>query len=131
MSEDHFWEIALRLRMWRSELIASNIANADTPNFKARDLDFKATLERTLSEGDPLEMTNTSPRQIPDEPERPEASAAADYRIPQQPSLDGNTVEIETERSAFVENAMRYQFTFDRAIDEYKEMINLFRSLSV
>lgn len=80
---------ALRLRSQRLDLIASNIANAATPNYKARDLDFAAALD-AASHGN---------------------TAAPLYRIPVQPSADGNTVELATEQTEFAENAVAYQAT--------------------
>ena len=80
---------ALQLRNQRMMLLASNIANAATPGFKARDLDFSAALAAAES-GRPME-------------------AAVRYRIPVQPSLDGNTVEMGTEQTAYAENAMAYR----------------------
>lgn len=80
---------ALQLRNQRMMLLASNIANAATPNFKARDLDFSAALEAA---------------------ERGRSTdAAVRYRVPLQPSLDGNTVEMATEQTAYAENAMAYR----------------------
>ena len=76
---------ALAIRSQRLSMLASNIANAATPNYKARDLDFAAAL-------------------------RGEADAVR-YRVPVQPSLDGNTVELPTEQTAFAENAVQYRTT--------------------
>lgn len=80
---------ALQLRNQRMMLLASNIANAATPGFKARDMDFSAALS-AAENGQPME-------------------AAVRYRIPVQPSLDGNTVEMATEQTAYAENAMSYR----------------------
>ncbi len=74
---------ALRLRAQRLDLIASNIANAATPGYKARDLDFRAALAG--------------------------ATNAIQYRVPVQATLDGNTVELATEQTAFAENAVEYR----------------------
>jgi flagellar basal-body rod protein FlgB len=82
---------ALRLRSQRLDIIASNIANAATPGFKARDLDFRSALDaatRGIGSGDALR-----------------------YRVPVQVSLDGNTVELATEQTAFTENALEYRAT--------------------
>ena len=76
---------ALKLRSQRLDIIAGNIANAATPGFKARDLDFKAALDGAST------------------------SAAMRYRIPLQASLDGNTVELATEQTQFAENAVNYR----------------------
>lgn len=83
---------ALQLRSQRMEVLASNIANAATPGYKARDLDFSAALAARESG-----MS------------APAADASAmRYRIPVMPSLDGNTVEMGVEQTAFAENAVGY-----------------------
>lgn len=96
---------ALRLRERRTELLAANLANADTPGFKARDLDFKAVLAQqsaarlaTTDAGHMREANGT-------------AAAQLMYRIPSQSSLDGNTVDPHLEKAAFAENTVRYQTT--------------------
>jgi len=86
---------ALELRSQRMGLIASNIANAATPGYKARDIDFAKALDARLS-GTPAA--------------RAEADATL-YRVPVMPSLDGNTVEMPTEQLAFTENAVGYSTT--------------------
>jgi flagellar basal-body rod protein FlgB len=101
---------ALKLRSTRLSLLASNIANAATPGYKARDLDFAAALsgeQGTQAKG--LPMARTSPRHL-------QQAGAADaasvrYRVPIQPSLDGNTVELATEQLQFAESALRYRST--------------------
>jgi flagellar basal-body rod protein FlgB len=106
-------EQALHLRAYRSQVLASNLANADTPGYKARDFDFRALLRRQSPAAVRLAATHSGHIQ-PDRHVVP--SAQMQYRIPHQPSLDGNTVEVEREQSAFSENAMRYQATL-RFID--------------
>jgi flagellar basal-body rod protein FlgB len=106
-------EQALQLRAHRSEVLASNLANADTPGYKARDFDFKAMLRKEMPE--PVTLRATHARHI-QTGGRLVAATQMQYRIPQQPSVDGNTVEVEREQSAFSENAMRYQATL-RFID--------------
>lgn len=88
---------AMDIQRRRMELIAANLANADTPNFKARDLDFREVLAQTAA------ATNPSAQ--------PAATDAATlkYRIPNQPSADGNTVDVQTEQAQFAESALRYQ----------------------
>jgi flagellar basal-body rod protein FlgB len=92
----------------RSSLLASNLANADTPGFKARDIDFQAALQR--ANGDQLPMTRTHRSHLGGR-----ASSVSDpellYRVPMQPSLDGNTVDSQVEQAQFAENAVRYQST--------------------
>lgn len=97
---------ALKLRASRAELLAANIANADTPNFKARDIDFKQALR--LAANNSGDMVTTNARHITSAGTS-KMGAEIMYRIPSQPSLDGNTVDLQTERSAFLENAMMYQ----------------------
>jgi len=86
---------ALELRSQRMGLLASNIANAGTPGYKARDIDFASALKARLDgmDGDRA------------------ANAATLYRVPVMPSLDGNTVEMATEQTAFAENAVGYSAT--------------------
>ncbi|WP_242415892.1 flagellar basal body rod protein FlgB [Sphingomonas panni] len=86
---------ALQLRAQRMGMLASNIANASTPGFKAKDVDFRAALAG-------VEQGGNVDRSI---------DSNTLYRRPLQPSLDGNTVELTTEQTAFAENAVAYQTT--------------------
>ena len=88
---------ALQLRSQRMGMIASNIANAATPGYKAKDIDFHAALARSQSGND----TQSA------------AKGAELYRTPVMPSLDGNTVELQNEQIAFSENAVGYSATLD------------------
>jgi len=97
---------ALKLRASRAELLAANIANADTPNFKARDIDFKKALK--LAGTNSGDIVTTNARHI-DSSGDSKTGTEILYRTPSQPSLDGNTVELQAERSAFLENSMMYQ----------------------
>lgn len=101
-------EQALRLRAQRADILAMNLANADTPNFKARDLDFAAALKQatTVAASPSMRTTNAGHMEIDD------AGAVEGmllYRVPQQPALDGNTVEAQVEQAAFARNAVEYQ----------------------
>lgn len=98
---------ALQLRSARMGLIASNIANAATPNYKARDLDFVAA----LSEERGPQLARTARGHLPAIGGGPGSDAAVWYRQPLQPSLDGNTVELATEQLQFAETALRYRST--------------------
>jgi len=100
-------EASLLLRGQRAGVLAANIANADTPNYKARELDFASVL-RGQSGDAPLPMVATRPAHL-DAAADALASGALKYRIPFQPSLDGNTVETPVEQAAFAQNAVRYQ----------------------
>lgn len=108
-----FQQTALALRQERQEVLASNIANADTPNYKARDFDFSQALENALAPNassalGPTHLSLTSARHIPGAA-YPLPSTHLKYRQPMQPALDGNTVEMDVERMAFAENTMQYQ----------------------
>lgn len=87
---------ALEVRSQRMGLLASNIANASTPGFKAKDIDFRTALAAVQNSGE----TDTN-----------SISSAVRYRVPTQASLDGNTVELSVEQTAFAENAVQYQTT--------------------
>ena len=99
-------EQALLLHGQRMGVLATNIANADTPNFKARDLDFSAVLSHTDAGTLPMGTTSAAHIQISSEEL---GSADLMYRNPYQASLDGNTVEMPVEQAAFSENNVRYQ----------------------
>jgi flagellar basal-body rod protein FlgB len=99
-------ETSLVLRGQRASVLAANIANADTPNYKARDLDFQAVLNGELDAvGLPLARTTGAHLGA----EAGVIEGALKYRNPWQRSLDGNTVEAQVEHAAFGENAVRYQ----------------------
>jgi flagellar basal-body rod protein FlgB len=86
---------ALEVRSQRMGVLASNIANASTPGFKAKDIDFQSALS-SLESGSGVDSG---------------MAAATKYRVPNQPSMDGNTVELSSEQTAFAENAVQYQTT--------------------
>ena len=103
---------ALGVESRRSQLLAANLANSDTPNFKARDVDFKAALASANEPRDsslPLRLTQSAHQQA--------SVGVSDndptllYRVPLAPALDGNTVDPQLEQAAFAENAVRYQAT--------------------
>ena len=102
-----FHQTALELRSQRQSVLASNIANADTPNYKARDMNFGAALSGALQGRGPLALATTSSRHFA-------MSTAAmppslQYRPETQSSVDGNTVDMDTERSAMAENTFQYE----------------------
>ena len=103
---------ALNLRARRQEIIATNIAHADTPNYKARDIDFKATLAQVMENGrqSSVPMATTSGRHIAGQSQA-SGLREADmmFRTPAQSSIDGNTVEMDAERVNFADNAMHYE----------------------
>lgn len=97
---------ALGVRTARSEMLATNIANADTPHYKARDLDFAQVLRNVDRAG--FGMARTSERHLAGNTVTP-LMAAMQYRIPVQPSIDGNTVEVDNELAQFSNNAIYMQ----------------------
>lgn len=100
---------ALQLESKRAELLASNIANADTPGYKARDFNFKAALQAAQGQGGDLPLTRTNPEHM--EPSGLSSNPPVLYQQPLQPSLDGNTVDLQRNQAAYGENALRYQAT--------------------
>ncbi|MBK9493608.1 MAG: Flagellar basal body rod protein FlgB [Alphaproteobacteria bacterium ADurb.BinA280] len=99
---------ALSLRQERLKVLASNIANADTPNYKARDIDFAAALKRATEAQTPSETL--SPAQAGASITEPSGEPfGLMYRLPLQPSLDGNTVDAEYEHASFARAAVEYR----------------------
>ncbi len=101
-----FYSQALQIRSHRNEVLASNIANSATPHFKARDVDFNREIQRHVKEG-PLQTTHNVHFPTQMSPLREKLM----FRQPINPSLDGNTVEMNVEQMEFSENVMRYQTT--------------------
>ena len=102
-------QTALGMRAYRQQVLAGNIANADTPNFKAQDFDFATALSDAVagrSEGGLL-AERTDPAHLPGTGSSGPVSLK--YRTPVQSSADGNTVEMDVERAEFSENAIRYE----------------------
>jgi flagellar basal-body rod protein FlgB len=114
---------ALPLEAKRNELLAANLANVDTPNYKARDLDFKAALSAaagTTTQGSSSSLALRSGHASAQAAaaagtaatgDTPIQAASLKYRVPMSPALDGNTVDEQLEQSAFAENSVRYQAT--------------------
>ena len=99
-------EQALVLRSRRAEILAGNIANADTPGYKARDFDFQTMMQQQVPVAEPMRATR--PGHIQPDRSVPSASEVF-YRIPTQPSLDGNTVDSQLEHAEYAANALEYQ----------------------
>jgi len=108
-----FNETALSLRSQRQELLASNIANADTPHFKARDIDFASAMQGALAKGSGsnsgMAATNNAHMQgAADGKALPDGTPVL-YRGVVQGAVDGNTVDMDVERNQFADNALRYE----------------------
>ena len=114
---------ALKLRSYRQQLLASNIANADTPNYKAVDIDFARELKRVSGKqaGD-LRMAATSKSHLQAVSGNP-YNAKIMYRNISQPNIDGNTVNMDEERAHFAENALRYEYTVGRLNGQIKSLM--------
>lgn len=104
---------ALKIHSRRSEILAGNLANADTPGFKARDVDFKEALQRVKGGMSDTSLKTTNAKHLGSSGAHPgridDVLGEMKYRTPSQPSLDGNTVDPLLEKAAFMENAMLYQ----------------------
>ena len=96
----------LKLRAQRQQMLATNIANADTPGYKAMDFDFAAALNRAA--GSRIGLATTRPGHLAGR-SGDLAGVTVKYRIPAQDSIDGNTVEMDRETALFTENALAYQ----------------------
>jgi len=121
-----FVRSALNVRAQRQELLASNMANSDTPNYKAKDLDFSAALTSALGaaggKGGALSLARTQSRHIDGKGSGLASRGVVQYRTSLQPSLDGNTVDVDVERAHFTENSLHYQFLLDRAVGQFKTL---------
>lgn len=119
-----FQQLALGLRAHRQQVLAGNIANADTPNYKARDFEFSTALKDAVAgrSGGSLALSTTAPGHL-------NGTLGSDparlmYRVPAQPSADGNTVDMDVERSQFSENAMHYQAGLTFITHQIKMMLS-------
>ena len=114
-------ETTLQLRTQRAEVLASNLANMDTPNFKARDIDFKSALKNEMStQSGATHMKATSNMHFG--ANNAIASADLKYRTPLSPSLDGNTVDEQIEMSHFAKNTMDFQASFQFLNGNFKSL---------
>lgn len=105
-----FHEAALSIRGQRQQLLASNIANADTPNYKARDIDFSAAMNHALSltgsqPSAELAKTSVAHMDVPGA----QNGVSPLYRTIAQGNVDGNTVDMDVERNQFTDNSLRYE----------------------
>lgn len=104
-------EAALHFRSDRAAVLANNLANVDTPNFKAKDLDFKQALSQKMSGSSSFDLATTQAGHI-DGSALSTNEADTLYRTPQQPSIDGNTVEDQIEHAEYMKNALAFQSSF-------------------
>ncbi|MDX1589904.1 MAG: flagellar basal body rod protein FlgB [Oleiphilaceae bacterium] len=117
-------EQALQTRVQRAEVLANNLANADTPGFKARDIDFRAVLNEAQgqNQGGTLQASRSHARHL----SMGQGGANAPellYRNPDQPSIDGNTVDSQREMAAYTRNAMDFQSSFQFLNSRFKGLV--------
>ena len=115
---------AMILRARRSSILASNIANTDTPNYKARDIDFKSVMQsiRQPKTGDRMVLASTHRNHLSGGAMK--TAADIQYRNPLHASLDGNTVDSHVEQAKFAENALQYQTSFTFLNGRIKGIVN-------
>ncbi len=100
-------ESALNARARRAEVLANNLVNADTPGFKARDVDFQSLLSQAQAAASTGALRRTSERHF--DSLGPAGDGELLYRVPTQPSLDGNTVEEHAEMARYTDNAQAFE----------------------
>ncbi|WP_394781053.1 flagellar basal body rod protein FlgB [Undibacterium sp.] len=125
-----FQTTALSIRGERQQLIASNIANADTPNYKAKDIDFASAMSNALgrantgaSNGNPAasELSKTSPQHL--DIKGSTGGGQPQYRGTIQGAIDGNTVDMDVEQNQFTDNALRYEASLTMINGQIKGML--------
>ena len=115
---------ALKLYARRTAVLANNLANADTPNFKAQDLDFKSLLKTAAGTAVPApHLVATQALHLGSAADAQPAGGALKYRVPLAPSLDGNTVDPQLEQAAFAENTVRYQAALTFLTEKFKGLM--------
>ncbi|MCB5309532.1 flagellar basal body rod protein FlgB [Yersinia massiliensis] len=127
-NELRFQQGALQLLSQRQDILASNIANVDTPGYLARDIDFsqqlKNAVENNIKTTGDVSLTLTSGKHIPAIPPSINNDQLL-YRIPDQPSADGNTVDMDRERVNFADNTIKYQTSLTILSSQLKNMMSV------
>ena len=126
-----FQQLALGLRAYRQQIIASNIANADTPGYKAVDIEFQEALRNAQAAANvpPVSLTTPSGGHLSGQSTGTQPPIPLKYHVPSQGSIDGNTVEMDVERAKFAENTVMHQFAMDRVSGHFKHEIEMLQSL--
>jgi flagellar basal-body rod protein FlgB len=118
---------ALELLGQRTAVLANNIANADTPNYQARELPFHAMLQDAINgTANTGAMTVTQPNHIDTSPAE-SLDGALQYRVPLMPAIDGNTVDVHIEQAAYAENALQFQASLRFLDNRFKGLISAIR----
>lgn len=113
---------ALNVRQQRTEVLAANIVNADTPGFKAKEIDFRAALNSVNLQQVGVSRTHASHIDV-----MPQSPPYEQYRVAEQPSVDGNTVDIQQEKAAVADNSVRYQSTVSFLSRKFSGLTAAFR----
>ncbi|MCC6207066.1 MAG: flagellar basal body rod protein FlgB [Gammaproteobacteria bacterium] len=108
----------------RAEVLAGNMANADTPGYKARDIDFKSVLGGVMKNELPMAKSASGHLAVSD---RGQSNGELLYRVPLQPSADGNTVDMQKEQAEFAQNAIRYQTSVSFLDGTIKNLLSAIR----
>lgn len=122
-----FQQKMLGVRVYRQQLLASNIANADTPGYKAVDIDIEEAAEIVKGASGSLPLATTATSHLSGGVQAPPFPLK--YHVPYQTAADGNTVEMDTERQKFSENSLMYQFSLDRVSGHFKHFMELLQNL--
>lgn len=138
----NYYQTAINLRSYRQEVLASNIANADTPGYKARDFDFGQALTGALQQGQGVGAATATTGMATTAANHLNASNALDpvghalaqsaaqlkYRKPAQDSIDANTVDMDVERSNFANNAIHYEANLTELTGQIKDLVAAMQS---
>lgn len=119
-------ESALRVRSQRAAVLADNLANVDTPNYKARDLDFKQMLAGKMAPAGRFNLQTTNAGHITGSGLGMDDGHTL-YRVPNQPSIDGNTVEDQIEHAEYMKNALAFQASFTFLNSKFKGLTSALR----
>lgn len=122
-----FQQKMLGVRAYRQQLLASNIANADTPGYKAVDIDIEEVAQIVQGASASLPLSTTASGHLAGG--APTPPFPLKYHVPYQAAADGNTVEMDVERQKFSENSLMYQFSLDRVSGHFKHFIELLQNL--
>ena len=122
-----FQQKMLGVRAYRQQLLASNIANADTPGYKAVDIDINEAARVAKSAAASLSLATTANGHLSGGTQAPPFPLK--FHVPYQAAADGNTVEMDVERQKFSENSLMYQFSLDRVSGHFKHLMELLQNL--
>lgn len=120
-------EHAISVRSRRAEILASNLSNADTPNYKAKDIDFSEALEAAHGASEATDLITTDDQHLASSTKMPDLALTVKYFVPFQPALDGNTVDTAIEQAKFLDNALRYQASLTFLNSRIRSLLTVIR----